>query len=66
MSHYERKAPAGMFRAHCTDTFDGTDWVKDYPTQAEATEYVNKTGGTMLIAEVYDDQGRRLHRTGKH
>jgi len=61
---HDRKAPGGQFRAHLTDTFDMTDWVRDFPTQAEAVEHADEKGDTMLMVKVYDDQGRQLHQTG--
>jgi hypothetical protein len=60
-----RIAPADRFRLIGIDTFDNQDWLEgDFADQAEAMKLADEKGGTMLLMEVYDDQGKIIHKTG--
>ena len=62
---FSRKAPKGMFRVICVDTFDAGDWVDgDYDTEETARKIAKGKGGTMQKAYVYDDTGKCLDSAG--
>lgn len=61
----ERRAPAGKFRLTVSDTFDHEEYIiDDYIDKKAAIAEAGKRGGTMNLADVYDDQGKRVFRAG--
>lgn len=65
MSDLDRRAPSGMFRLICVDTFDRNDWIEgDYASRTEAMDQARRLGGPMLKAHIYDDHGRHVGEAG--
>lgn len=63
---FSRRAPPGMYRVVCVDTFDGSDWVHgDYNTERDALDAARRKGGEMLRTHVYDDSGHHVDVVGR-